>query len=109
MASNKASSEQTQAQAHHIAKGIQKAGQSKEQTKLIAAGIEKGIAQYKKQHKAKMRQQDKARKKRDKNIANQAPAENITTQPPVTNQKLPWVLLAISWLGFGLFMVTSHG
>ena len=34
-----------------IAKGIQKPNQTKEQTKLIAQGIQKGIAEYKKQQK----------------------------------------------------------
>ena len=41
-------SEQTKADAAKIAKGTQKPGQTKEQTKLISQGIEKGIAEYKK-------------------------------------------------------------
>lgn len=39
---------ETQTEAMKIAKATQKPGQTKEQTKLIAQGIEKGIAQYKK-------------------------------------------------------------
>ncbi|MEF1163713.1 DUF2956 family protein, partial [Vibrio parahaemolyticus] len=38
---------ETQTEAMKIAKATQKPGQTKEQTKLIAQGIEKGIAQYK--------------------------------------------------------------
>ena len=41
--------------AERVAKSIQKPGQSKDQTKLIAQGIEKGISEYKKQQKIKER------------------------------------------------------
>ncbi|WP_438883914.1 DUF2956 family protein, partial [Bacillus cereus group sp. BC317] len=51
-------SPQTQQEAQAIAKASQKPGQTKEQTKLIAQGIEKGIALYKKQQKEKSRQAD---------------------------------------------------
>ncbi len=40
-------SPQTQQEAMKVAKATQKPGQTKEQTKLIAQGIEKGIALYK--------------------------------------------------------------
>lgn len=46
-------SEQTQQEALKIAKATQRPGQTKEQTKLITQGIEKGIALYKKQQKEK--------------------------------------------------------
>ena len=42
-------SEQTKDEALKIARGTQKPGQAKEQTKLIAQGIQKGIEQYKKE------------------------------------------------------------
>ena len=45
---NKVSPE-VEVQAMKMAKGTQKAGQTKEQTKSISQGIEKGIAEYKKQ------------------------------------------------------------
>ena len=50
-------------EAHRIAKATQVQGQSKEQTKLIAKGIEKGIALYRQQQNEKARERDKARKK----------------------------------------------
>ena len=56
-------SDKTQQEANTIAKGIQKPGQSKEQTKLISQGIQKGIEIYKKQQKAKTRERDKQLKK----------------------------------------------
>lgn len=52
-----------QEEALRVAKSLQAPGQTKEQTKLIAKGIEKGIAAYKQQQKAKARELDKARKK----------------------------------------------
>jgi len=103
-------STQSHTQATAIANGTKKAGQTKEQTKLIAAGIEKGIAHYKKQHKAKMREQDKQRKK-SKNIS--TPSDEVpSTEPAIplkqqTTNHLPWVLLIASWLGFvGYFFVS---
>jgi hypothetical protein len=46
-------SNDTQVQAMKVAKGTQKKALNKEQTKLIAQGIEKGIAEYKKQQAKK--------------------------------------------------------
>ncbi|MDA0148093.1 DUF2956 domain-containing protein [Vibrio sp. LaRot3] len=100
-------SEQTQQEAMKIAKATQKPGQTKEQTKLVAQGIEKGIALYKKQQKEKSRQADKAKKK----IKKQRQAENADnmevaiTEPRMTTKssKLPWILLALSWIGFAVY------
>ncbi len=55
-----------QADALAIARRVQKPGQTKEQTKLIAQGIAKGIEQYKRQQSAKLRERDKARKRHEK-------------------------------------------
>ena len=56
-------SEATYDEALRIARGTQRPGQTKEQTKLIAQGIQKGIEQYKKQQNAKARELDKSLKK----------------------------------------------
>ena len=45
-----------------IARATQKPNQTKEQTKLIAQGIQKGIAEYKKQQKGKARDLGKLKK-----------------------------------------------
>ncbi|MEF1187047.1 DUF2956 domain-containing protein [Vibrio sinaloensis] len=98
-------SQETQQEAMKIAKATQKPGQTKEQTKLIAQGIEKGIAQYKKQQKEKSRQADKARKKAQKakrveltDVEAELPMDSHSQ--PSTPTRLPWVLLALSWIGF---------
>ncbi|MEY2680183.1 MAG: hypothetical protein RL661_414 [Pseudomonadota bacterium] len=52
-----------QEEALAVARGIQKPGQTKEQTRLIAQGIAKGIEQYKRQQAAKSRERDKLRKR----------------------------------------------
>jgi len=99
-------SEQSKTEAMKIAKGIQKPGQTKEQTKLISQGIEKGVAEYKKRQKAKSRDADKQRKQ-DMKAKQRAEAEN---QEDIPSEKeggrfttyLPWGLLSISWIGFFL-------
>ncbi len=102
---NKVSPE-VQTQAMKVAKGNQKPGQTKEQTKLIAQGIEKGIAEYKKQQNQKLRAKDKQRKQALKvnSSDTEQPSRTIeSSDVPVTHkkiQKLPWILLLISWGSF---------
>lgn len=96
-------SEQTKTDALNLAKGIQKPGQTKEQSKLISQGIEKGIALYKQQQKAKARDADKQRKQALK-AKQKADAELV---PEIAEEEgsrfmtyLPWGLLILSWAGF---------
>ncbi len=101
-------SNETKEQAMKIAKATQKPGQTKEQTKLISAGIEKGIAEYKKQQKVKARQRDKLRKQQAKN--KQEPQNEIPQQAVEQTsqaQYLPWGLLIISWIGFASYLVLT--
>lgn len=101
---NKVSPE-VEAQAMKMAKGTQKAGQTKEQTKLISQGIEKGIAEYKKQQGKKLRELDKQRKQKIK----QRETENTEILEEVVSKRsvklLPWILLGVSWLGFGAYII----
>jgi hypothetical protein len=112
MKQNKAQiSPETQNEAMKIARATQKPGQTKEQTKLIAQGIEKGIAQYKKQQKERARQADKAKKKERKEKQQVADTIEVTTAPEVneteskSSSMLPWILLAISWVGFVAYVM----
>jgi hypothetical protein len=112
-------SEQTKTEAMNIAKATQKPGQTKEQTKLIAQGIEKGIALYKKQQKEKQRQADKEKKKRIKEKQQTSGTQNIS-QPdisPTTTQTgspsklklaFPWIVALIGWGLFAIQWVSSH-
>lgn len=106
----KASTE-VQAESTRIANGIKKPGQNREQTKLIAAGIEKGIAEYKKQHKSKARLLDKQKKQK---IRANAAAEEQDNDVEIGNEqikarssRLPWALLALSWAGFAGYLVQN--
>ncbi|WP_289029241.1 DUF2956 domain-containing protein [uncultured Paraglaciecola sp.] len=103
---NKVSPE-LEAQAMKIAKSRQKQGQTKEQTKLIAQGIEKGIAEYKKQQSKRMREIDKRKKQQTKKEYSQTPAseEGITEKHGASTT--PWILLGLSWLGFISFIMFS--
>lgn len=99
-------SAETQEQALQIARATQKPGQTKEQTRLIAQGIEKGIAEYKKQQKAKARERDKLAKKLRATktpITPMTETANPTTMVMTSSTSkawLPWLLLLLSWLVF---------
>ncbi|WP_117235162.1 DUF2956 domain-containing protein [Vibrio maerlii] len=111
MKKNVVPSQETQQEAMKIAKATQKPGQTKEQTKLIAQGVEKGIALYKKQQKQKSREADKAKKKASRLKAVQSVEREANDQPqiPANNEEnkasnmLPWVLLVASWVGFAAY------
>lgn len=104
MAKNKPSTK-TIDEALKVAKGTAKPGQTKEQTKIIAQGIEKGIAEYKKREKAKARERDKARKKEQSQHQSGPEPElaNETQQQSRLSVLLPWTLLVLSWTGFALY------
>lgn len=101
-------SEQTVAEADRLARANQRPGQTKEQTKLIAQGIQKGIEQYKKKQKSKARELDK-NLKRVKSIerTNESESdESLALESKPDNRRfwlyLPWGLLVLSWGAFFL-------
>jgi hypothetical protein len=99
-------SDKTKDDAVKIARGTQRPGQTKEQTKLISQGIQKGIEQYKKQQNAKARELDKRLKKTAINNSSKKPSTGNAHEPVVVKTNyLPWVLLIISWLGFAAYLV----
>ncbi|TVO37620.1 DUF2956 domain-containing protein [Vibrio algivorus] len=110
--SKKNISPETQQEALAVAKSTQKPGQTKEQTKLIAQGIEKGIALYKKQHKEKLREADKLRKKQSKNIHQEQTPSNIqlstSDHKPSKPSVLPWALVILSWVGFAIYLLLQQ-
>jgi len=91
-------SKETQDDALAMAKKVQKPNQTKEQTKLIALGIQKGIAEYKKLAKSKQRDADKAKKKKTPTADDHITSE--VTQNKSNASVLPWALLVLSWIGF---------
>ena len=101
--------ELTKEDATKIALGIQRPGQTKEQTKLIAQGIQKGIKQYKKKHNEKTRELDKKLKKASTSQSLPESSIDNTVEPTtVKHNKLPWILLALSWLAFITYVVTGR-
>jgi hypothetical protein len=100
-------SPETQNEAMQFAKKTNKPGQSKEQTRLIALGIQKGIAEYKKNVKSKQREADKASKRKKSQ-------QTLTTEevqlPVVTKSRytiLPWILLLLSWAAIAIYFITT--
>jgi hypothetical protein len=97
-------SETSPDEAMRIARGTQRPGQTKEQTKLVAQGIQKGIEQYKKQQNAKTRELDKKLKKVNQQLASPEAREIELKERLVYRQHwLPWVLLVLSWLAMAAY------
>lgn len=97
-------STETQEQALKLAKAIQRPGQTKEQTKLITQGIQKGINLYKKQQKAKARELDKKLKKVSLQIeggVQQGNESESETKPQIIyrHSMVAWGLLVLTWSG----------
>ena len=98
-------SKQVRAEALKIARGTQRPGQKKEQTKLIAKGIEKGITEFRKREKAKARERDKLRKRAQKEPKPAQPqakqAQDVQTgKSALRSAWVPWLLLLASWAYF---------
>lgn len=102
-------SETAQAEAARIARGTQQPGQTKEQTRLIAKGIQKGIEQYKQQQNAKARELDRRLKQSRQQASAPAP-DSAEVQPRVVYRQhwLPWLLLVLSWLALVGLWVTCN-
>ncbi len=100
-------SPETRSEALQIAKGNQRPGQTKEQTRFIAQGIQKGIDQYKKQQKAKARELDK----RLKTVRlNTGPVGELEVQERTVYRQhwMPWLLLVLTWLGWGCYLLFPY-
>ncbi|NOI25945.1 DUF2956 domain-containing protein [Vibrio mediterranei] len=107
---NSTPSPETVEEAMSIAKATQRPGQKKAETQLIAQGIEKGIALYKKQQKAKSRAADKAKKQEAKlkaRLKQDEPAISVETEVVTKVSPVPWVLLIVSWIGFLSFYLLT--
>jgi hypothetical protein len=102
----KATSPETIEEASRVAKSMQRPGQTKEQTRLIANGIQKGIEQYKKLHKAKSRELDKRLKLTQRQSSS---TSNFESETNVVYRQhwLPWGLLVLSWITVGYYFFFS--
>jgi hypothetical protein len=94
-----------------IARGTQQPGQTREQTRIIAKGIRKGIEQYKKQHKAKLRDLDRSRKKAAREI-NKGQESGVDTDASESGDSfwksgIPWLLLAVTWIGIAVCVLST--
>jgi len=98
-------SQQTQEDALKIARATQRPAQTKEQTRLIAQGIQKGIDLYKKQQKEKARDLNRKLKKisGQKQPAIESDDHEIQQSIVYRQHWLPWFLLLLTWLGVGIY------
>ncbi len=91
-------------EAVRIARGTQQPGQTKEQTKLIARGIQKGIEQYRNQQGARSRELDKRLKKAKPQVTPSDARETAVQEKVIYKQRrLPWVLLILTWLALAVY------
>ena len=97
-------SQQTQEEALKISRGTQRPAQSKEQTKLIAQGIQKGIDLYKKQQKEKVRELKKKLKKtaRQKEESIETVDQEMKQMIIYRQHWFPWALLILTWIALGI-------
>jgi len=102
---NYQTSEATHDEAMRIARGTQRPGQTKEQTRLIAQGIQKGIEQYKKQQSARARELDKNIKKVKQHLM----PHEIEVQKKIVYRQhwLPWLLLVLSWIAIAAYWLVN--
>ena len=100
-------SQQTQEEALKIAKGTQRPAQTKEQTRLIAQGIQKGIDLYKKQQKEKTRDLNRKIKKTASQKEQSIKSDDNEIQEEIIYRQhwLPWLLLFLTWLGAGIYFL----
>jgi len=110
----KDTSARSEQKADALARATQRPGQSKAQTRLIAAGIKKGIEEYKKQQSVKTRALDKERKTLARKLEKLSQRSEQPLDAGNDRQKkesegnllrkfsggLPWLLLLISWAVF---------
>ena len=93
-----------------IAMGIQRPGQTKEQTKLIARGIQQGIEQYKAKYKTRSRDVDRKLKRLEAAPAPEPRTEFRDVETVRYRQHwLPWVLLAFTWVGIVVLALVGSG
>ena len=95
-------SQQTKDDSTKIARGTQRPGQTKEQTKLISQGIQKGIDLYKKQQKVKTRELDK--KLRQASAPQLSEEQSVDKQQSVKFNNFAWFLLLGSWIIFAVYI-----
>jgi hypothetical protein len=100
-------SQQTQEEALKLARGTQRPAQTKEQTRLIAQGIQKGIDLYKKQQKEKTRDLNRKLKKISSQKEQSIEPDDHGTQEKIVYRQnwLPWLLLFLTWLGVGIYFL----
>lgn len=102
------------AEAQKIANSIKIDGQSPAETKAIANGIQRGMEMFLRQQSEKARELDKKTKK-VKQLANriaQSKSDNQeeeVTAPTPKQTALPWILLGVSWVLFGVFILITFG
>lgn len=103
---NKKASRDLKAEAAKIVKAINLQGDSRAETQRLVSGVQRAMEHHLRQHNAKARELDKKVKKIKQ--LNAAPGSDDAAPPEQTRARhgvLPWILLALSWVGFACYLV----
>lgn len=100
------------AEALKIANSQHIEGQTREQTRLIAAGIQRGMEQFLRQQSEKARELDKRIKKVKRLAEGSKQADTSAAVDTVVKDRqpltiLPWALLILSWIFFTAYLWLS--
>lgn len=100
------------AEALKIANSQHIEGQTREQTRLIAAGIQRGMEQFLRQQSEKARELDKRVKKVKRLAEGSKQADTSAAVGTVVKDRqpltiLPWALLILSWIFFTAYLWLS--
>lgn len=100
------------AEALKIANSQHIEGQTREQTRLIATGIQRGMEQFLRQQSEKARELDKRIKKVKRLAEGSKQADTSAAVDTVVKDRqpltiLPWALLILSWIFFTAYLWLS--
>ena len=90
----------TRNEAAKIVRSLNLSGENKHQSQMITQGVQRGIEMFIRQQNERIRELDKKDKKLKRNhLAHNETVSDQSTVDSMNKRRLPWVLLAITWLG----------
>lgn len=102
----KKASRDLKAEAAKIVKAISLQGDSRAETQRLVSGVQRAMEHHLRQHNTKARELDKKAKKLKQLDAAQSTDETVPpVQTRVRHAALPWILLALSWVVFGCYLI----
>ncbi|MDQ2075687.1 DUF2956 family protein [Marinimicrobium sp. ABcell2] len=110
MAKDKKASRDLKSEAAKIVRAVNAQGESRAETQRINAAVQRAMEHHLRQHSAKARELDKKAKKVQRLQASDDTATddsiaNVTEPGVAPGARLPWALLAVSWILFAAYFL----